>query len=488
MFLETILAARDRIRLSYVAREAKTGDAIEPSTLIHELREIIRGYADGDTVGSMTIKHRVSRHDPAYFSDLPGVSEAERNAGLKSYDRDARREARIAMLKRNLAAYCADAALPAGDELLDALPGPIREKVQANLRMAEPPGGQPFTERAREEIELPLFALRRFLECPMQASARYALGMFKDEETGEEAENEPLEQSPLERSILLREVFWATGGNEDSIAKKYDEAQRLAQMHGHAPAGIFADAMACTDREEIRGWIEKVKAAGAADLDRWMDIRIGRADESFRADRIIKPIRLDVRIAGPDGKQFEKRVDLYGTIRGISLGLDTAVQCVSRDKVKPKDFLALFINVLALIAAGEPVAPEFHAIVAGSEKALETRKLPPMSRSEAHAYLASLAADLLSGSHDYFLPIEAAADAVAAMKKPGGDPVAAIEKMRHGYDNEKHYCSSDRGPIRKAVAHDVEPPVREKLESIIERRFGPIITIFAKMGGGPRDE
>ncbi len=47
LFLETLACARDRLYLSYVARDSQTGDELEPSPVVHELiRHLHRGRTD----------------------------------------------------------------------------------------------------------------------------------------------------------------------------------------------------------------------------------------------------------------------------------------------------------------------------------------------------------------------------------------------------------------------------------------------------------
>jgi exodeoxyribonuclease V gamma subunit len=70
LFLETILAARERIFFSYIARNAKTGDALEPSTVIRELQNMLRAFVDETTLAKLTIKHPTSRYDLKYFPEF----------------------------------------------------------------------------------------------------------------------------------------------------------------------------------------------------------------------------------------------------------------------------------------------------------------------------------------------------------------------------------------------------------------------------------
>ena len=53
LFLETLLAARERIGLSYTARDTKTGDQLEPSSIVRELQFILRGYANSGVIDSL---------------------------------------------------------------------------------------------------------------------------------------------------------------------------------------------------------------------------------------------------------------------------------------------------------------------------------------------------------------------------------------------------------------------------------------------------
>ena len=82
LFLETILAARERIVFSYIARDAKTGDALEPSSVIRELQYMLRGFIDEKTLAKLTVKHPVSRYDLKYFPEF--ADRATRTAIMNS--------------------------------------------------------------------------------------------------------------------------------------------------------------------------------------------------------------------------------------------------------------------------------------------------------------------------------------------------------------------------------------------------------------------
>ena len=474
LFLETLLAARERIFLSYVARDARTGDQLEPASVIRELQFIMRGFVDADTLAKMTIEHPVSQYDlkyfPEYASSLP--SECERE--LVSFDSDARRGARMLALRKHLNDHFGNRPLPNHDELLEVL----AERIGKNLRLIKPP--EVTTQRhSRSEIWLPLSALRNFLICPLQATAKYALGMFDDDDGSDEGGDEPLEQSILQKSILLRDVFWECGGDPSAVERKYNDAISVAQMNGQAPAGVFADSANVIQQQLLMRWIEKAAQANVGDLTQWQDIRIGRADESFHADRLVNAITLDVNVARPGAAAFTQRVNLYGTVRRMSPNLDAAMQGVIRDGTKPRDLLALVMHSIALSAAGESVDPNFRTIiVGGGDSPAWVRKFPPLSREAARQYLARLASELLSGATNYFLPIEAVEKVQAARIKGEDDLVEEVENKRADVDKEMHFCGSCSGPIRGAIAHSFKSPSSERLLKLIDEHYGPIAGIF----------
>ena len=67
LFLETLLAARERIYLSYIARNHGTGETLEPSPVIRELQYVLRGYLDDDAVSALETGYPVESWDHAYF-------------------------------------------------------------------------------------------------------------------------------------------------------------------------------------------------------------------------------------------------------------------------------------------------------------------------------------------------------------------------------------------------------------------------------------
>jgi len=479
LFLETILAARERIFFSYIARDAKSGDSLEPSSVIRELQFMLSGFVDKDALAKLTVEHPASRYDSQYFPELYGVAAADCAEEFASFDSDARRGARMLALRQKLETAAPDRTRREGDGLLDLLGAKLRERLDEDLQFVKFGTPSAATNAApTDEIALPIAAIRRYLECPLQGAARYSLGMLDDEDAPEEAEDEPIEQSRLDRTVMMRNVFWRAGDNLEALDDEYAHEFRIAQANGHAPAGQFARAAATADVTALSEWISQVSRAGVSGFEEWKDIRIGRADEFADAGKILAPIALNANVRRHDGTTVTQRVSLYGTMRGASPEAGAAINCVLHKTIKAKDFLPAFLNAIVLAAAGLKLPERFRAIVIGtqSEKPTEwTREFQPMDRDSAIAYLADVVSDLLSTGNDYFLPIEAVEQVVKELDKPedARDLVDAIERILL---NDFSRSSSEYGPVRNAT--DFDPPGEEGIKEIVARRFYPLVGIF----------
>ena len=233
-------------------------------------RSILRGFIDEKTLAKLTVKHPVSRYDLKYFPEFSAGGSSECEAEFESFDPDARRGARMLALRKKIGESAPDRTRREGDRLLDCLGGKLRERVERgspvrrNLNQRLPRQ----TQRRTEELALPIAAIRRYLECPLQGAARYSLGMLEDEDAPEDAEDEPVEQSRLNRAVMLRKVFWRAGGKLDVIDEEYAREVRIAQARGYASAGQFAEAAKAADDSALRQWIAQASEAGVNDFDR----------------------------------------------------------------------------------------------------------------------------------------------------------------------------------------------------------------------------
>jgi exodeoxyribonuclease V gamma subunit len=505
MFLETLAAARDRIYLSYVARDANTGEALEPSAVIRDLQYILCGMIGDEATQRLALAHPVSAHDHRYFADLNPSAEprnyqreagddprdhpddrldnradhqdSPQNSRLESFDRNARRSAQIAAMRADLERRCGPIPETARDQsVLEQLSEAARDQLEPRLRIIEAPVVIVGSEDSR--VRLTISALRHYLECPLQGAARYALGMRDEDDDDEgDAGEEPIARSFLDAAMTLRDTFWLTHGIREDICDRYDEASRLRVLSGSAPVGPFAAQNRLSDLTRLERAIAQIAGPGIPQLDRWLRIAVGGVEEFTDIDRAIDPLILEVDFTRADGRRVTS-IELRGRVGPVSPLIDRSLKLIGRDEIKVADFLEGGLNAIVLAAAGETRSPEFIAMVIGGEnkKAVNnTRIIQLPTRTEARAYLAQLASDLLGGDNDVFLPIEA----VAAVLLDGVEADAIIERNIQSVRNkDRPSCRSDYGPVRKDRAREFRAPLSEIRHGLIARRYGPLRAIF----------
>jgi exodeoxyribonuclease V gamma subunit len=476
-FLQLVLAARDRLFLSYVARDGQTGDPLEPSSVIRELQSVLRGYVGEKTLAKLTIHHRVSRYDLAYFPALAGQPETQLSCESESFDPDARRGARVAALRSDLETYSHGAPLPKrSEELIGALNLQIQQNLRRQLRVLELPEFKASAFRDQHEIRVTVSALRHYLECPLQGAARYALGM-ENEVYEEPAEDEPLALTRLDHTILLRDAFKKGCAEGEKMRAAYERAFLLAQMGGSAPAGSFGEAAARRDEARLQHWCNLLADARVDSIDGWEEIRLGPADEFSPVGTILPPLILAVPFRSRDGVEASRNIILHGSLGMFSAGHERAFNGVVRKDSKPRDFVAMFLGAIVLAAAELPMPRVFEAVVLPGPPAEKPsiRSFVPPGAAEARAYLSMLISDLLTSNNFYFFPIEAAARTFEEMNKSPlkRDLQQALDVLR---EQPSPTCASDYGPVRNA--RRFEPPSDERIAELWKRRYEPIESMF----------
>jgi exodeoxyribonuclease V gamma subunit len=446
MFLETLLAARERLYLSYVARDAKTGDPLAPASVVQELLYLLKtGYlAEGQSV---THTHPLNRYADAYFT--PG-------AKLVSHDPAAAREAVVAKLRAEIDQRLRGALPPRWEVWREILAPDVVARLEAELAVVHPP-----VERVAEErTELSLAAIRRFLDCPLQASARMALGLREDEDDNIlDAVDEPFHADRLSLTLTLREVFMR-GGDPAAKAARLQEALRILELQGKFPTGIFAAVATNQARAVLEAWQRNAERLGIP--QRLLSVQFGRSERPAPIDQNAGLLTL------PSGMR------LYGLcdpLAGDGKSLDACVLLRTGGEPKAKDFLHGFLNGVYLTAHGlRDESKSFRVVVLPGAEAEETEGLHkifrPFSRQTATEYLETLAADISAGFQAELLPVEAVLNYLGCgdAKKADRlrDAVSALVNSRNGH-------SSLYGPIRDITPF--QPPDEEDALAKVHRRF-----------------
>ncbi len=471
MLLETLLCARDRLVLSYVARDPITGDTLEPSPIVLELCDALaRRYPRDGAWDRLVRTPPLRRHAE--------VGVAAPDAGVVGEDGppiapEAWREADAAALGLELRARlggreATGQAATDLEELRERLSPESLEALRERLGApAAPPAAAP--DRSSTVI-VSLSLLRRFLECPLQGSARLLLGLDEDDDDDPtEVEDEPFALAPLELAKLLRHAFDDVVAGKSTPERAYDEHALRLELGGVAPTGFFGRVAREEGLGALRAWVEifesiegRAGAVRVAHFGKTFESPpiAGAPSEVVTPDEFLEPIVFDD--VGPG-----VRVELHGTtdllvpaVGSLRLVARASDQAAS----SARTLLSGFLTHVALAAAGRGLPDGHRAIVAHGDGKRRVRRFAPMAREEARAYLEGLVVELLSRVHDYLLPCE------AVFAAEGGDVVAAARALAN---DDRAHCGSSFGPVPHWRTY--RPPPDGEARAMVLRRFGPFL-------------
>ena len=478
MFLETLLAARERLTLSYVARDAVTGEPRAPSSVVEALLEMAEpNRAMEEALAEVPAPSEILRERPplARHEDLAAC------AVIPAAARERRAAALGASLRR---AGGGVRQLPALSELRGALGPDAWASVADDLDWVAPPPGATAT-RARRGLTL--IDLRRFLECPLQASARVLLPVGDEADAMAEAEaalreHEPLDEARAARNPFLRNVLTglladpAHSGDDQQLEAAYDRAAIVQRLEGKLPDGLFGRALRDRHLGLLRCWRDGLLEATGGLLVAPAPIWLGSAPE-HRRDVLIRPA-LAVPIGEGVSVTVGGRTELCARAADESRLILSLTSSTNQDKLE-RDLLGPFLTHLALAALGDGVSSPTRAVVIRPEKdgtpSVDERLFLAITGGEARAYLGRLASELLREVHAYFLPCEGVFYWKDHSDK--GEAIGVRESILVLRDDHWTHFASDHGPIPDPRDYPV-PPEAEAGE-MVARRFGPYFAAFA---------
>jgi exodeoxyribonuclease V gamma subunit len=478
LFLETIACARERLYLSYVAKDAQTGDDLNPSPMLSELvRYLHRGHPRERDPAKVWVRNQpLRRFDSTYFDG----ERPARKPGSLSLSAAARGE-------RQTLELC--------DEVRKAFAGSgqeLPELSRSALRGVDPAlasrlglclvDGQKSTGRGLRRLAVSLSDIRKFLECPLQGWARVMLRLREDDDEDESQRlDEHFVTGRMRESGLLRAVFLDAlqdncgGSSPDMFRSYYAKRAKLLAQQGFSPVGVFGDVEERRHLECLAGWHAFASETGLLAAGPFGVYRFGRAAESERVDRVGPAITLDMKL--PDEAQ-PRRIELYGRTEIVSRALPGSLIPVVRTGVKEKDFLRGFLDAIVLsLEPGRHDPTDYHAHVirlpaAGKSKNETARTFREIDAAKAREFLTTVLADLLGGPHEYLLPCEAVFNYLDPKNKKS--ITESVEDMK---EDEHTSCSSRYGPVPDIERYD--PPAEDEARAMIERRFG----LFRSLGG-----
>lgn len=375
--LQRIVQTRDALHLSYVARDARTGEHLQPAAVLSELLE----HAEREIC-----------ERPISIDGLPPRWE------------DARASSGAALSERaasELGALLRTAGVPTahGEDWAEVLGEAQARELRVRLETLTPP--KP-TERS-SSIRISLAVLRRFLEEPAQGWARQALRL--DEETARPEEvaariDEQFELPRRDSSTLLSQVFlpWLGRGlPTDALLASYEAAADRQEASGRLPTGVFGEATRRRHREALEAWRQRSYEAFEGAEPQLTRLELGRPGRPALAgaERLPAFELGSIRLVGTTEA---------GPTHGGSLTFVNAAPSGTHARMRIE--LRAWISVLVHAALGRSTPGTWWARIAPADgEALLTTGLVPPPGPEARAILTRMC-DRLSGPPPSFrLPL-----------------------------------------------------------------------------------
>lgn len=448
-FLERLIATQDSLHLSWVARSAQTGDQLEASPILQELRAMLQqGYLGPEGVARIERQQSLRRYDALEPAD-PFDSGA------------AMGERRILELRENLSAHLAHPdELPPLQGLRHQLPASTWQAVAQRLRIADPPAGglSPVLER----IEVPYRALRRFLEDPLQGWAEQILRLRQDDIESDPyaREDELFRTEAHEESRLLLDVFTEHSATPDaSLEELYLKRAEFHELSGTMPTGVFQDSEQRRHLEVLQAWHTQLRRAMGGRARPVTALRFGKAQEHAR----IRGVRDAIHIPLSDGRI----VALQGSTEPLCTEAPASFVALAKDPLsgpmRTQPELRSFLDHAVLVCAGREFPRGYYGWTAygrATADGLARVRFDAFEVDEAKSWLAELLEDLLDQTHAYLLPFTTALAVSEARAKGRSAIEEALAKAR----------PSRFGPL--ASAHVKTPSVDEAV-AMVERRFDP---------------
>lgn len=488
MFLETLLSARDQVVLSYVARDEVTGEELPASSVLLELRQVLgQGLLDQDGLEQVLGKDTHRRPPLRRYDDSP-----ERRRVLPAAEAEHRARA-LGQRLRPSPYHPAPVA-----ETVAGLPEQTRAALARVLGMPTLP--EP-AQASSGPMTIPLSALRRFLEDPLQGSARFRLGLRDEEDDGwADVEDERFDLENRERTALLsgslsEALLEAQGAPSwDALRASYRQSALAAELAGRSPTGLFREAEAGRHEEALARWCEGLAerlGAGPVHITKLrLSPHAASAQESpestpgGRGTRRPPLLRLSPRLCTPstgDARTVEVHLTGQTGLCALSEATGHSLTFTWRAEVGDgldKDDLRAFLDYVVLAATGPEELRAGHRshLFYRSKRRTDVRgrALKPLSRRRALDYLADLCRELLAsrGLHPYLLPHEAVLEGHAEGGAGLGPAICrAIERLRSDHDRKDTAFSSTRGPVPDVIAHYASPSPAE-VERMVQARFG----------------
>lgn len=486
LFLETILAAREKLYLTYPDRDLQKDGAILPAVPVVQLQRFLEEKVLATTWADPRVPllpqdpaPLVDPQDPSVFDATVLGDEADRTLALE----EARANGRLRLR-----------------------PDQEREHVRRydSLRRRFPLEAMPSPQRAEQTITLKRLA--DFLKNPAEVSLQ---NLFKGREEEEEAEvrdDEPFTADRLTAHALIREVMermvvdaQKDPSNLDAVLKGvrqvFERLYENERLRCRLPDGVFAEVERRFLAEDIAHRLEGPEKLEGFLKQRARDgvvgpLLLGESWTPIGANTRLPALEIEVPAA-----PFPLQVRLVGQWKLAWRGADGLEMLVVKTGKHPGEpdgtipneaILEPMLLHLALLALPS-YPPDLEFLSQGCRihvawpEAVETFAFPPdsISPEEARSYLVDLLADLFAPERLDLIPFKVLIDNRFRKAFLGvldgtyeGDAAAFREALQDGVEVA---LDSGRNVWWWSPAFDLAGAVvPEDALDIVRRRFGPL--------------
>ncbi len=450
-FLEAMLAARERLYLSYVARDAATGELLPPSPLTTRLHDFLRraylpaGLPKDAAESAWVRRPPLRRYHASLFPSLTAAAGRD----FPSSDA-ARREARAAL----------GLPAPAGASAAGAL-----------LTVSTPSSGASHSPR-----RVPLRRLYDFLLCPITGAARLQLELREEEEERALMDEEPLESTFVAGHARLREALFGAfeGGGVNLLERanaRHTQLFERARLAGEAPSGPFGAGERASELHLLGRWSEALaqltREEGSARAIKGLDLAAPRGTAGA-----------GILLSTPHGE-----VELVGLTEPLLSNLGSSLATSDKRLTNDQGSLAkiqqralrAFLDHAALGALGLHPGGAHRLLLCCADGQLRTATLAPLTEDEARAWLAELAGALIGPIEGLYAPFKAFA---AAFGRPECSLTAALAKCA---EEAQSQMGRARGKPREGAIrapHTFPLPSEERARALLERRYLPFFSRY----------
>ena len=488
MFLETLVSTRKHLVLSYVSRNDRTNDELNPSSIIQTLvDELDSGYLKTEFEKT---QHPLKSYSLSYFPELTDSESkiAAAKSPLPNYDPASFRQARVFRTRELFDQQFPATGNSGGFQRISPewLSSEVKQSLMENTL-------RPIVPEAVAEKDFPAISftrLRKYLESPLQSSARQLLGLDEDEDEMSEKIDEPLVLERMSEWSLLRKI-WDSAlclRNNTSLSTKHPEWQELYQLQakrmeleGEMPSGIFKDAMETRHLRILKSWQKQLTSILQIDWPTLQNnvrqfhlgaVREGTFDSGLTERHLLFP-ELCLEFNKPEEPKIKNIcTKIYGKSEWWYTDGDENwyVIFLNERKNKDKTWLRHFLDVLILRAAN---LLQENAKVTGlciaPEGKFQSRIIKIPNQQQAQDYLKNLVQEMNTENATALMPVESVLE--LAKENLNGDSYNQrfTEWMDEKLDSSRDNIgiSSQYGPVQ--FLQDV--PYPENPYKLMNSRF-----------------